>query len=320
MMEGIVPELIREDLKKFDSKLEKELSSDVAILGDIGLELIMAGGKRLRPTLSFLTAQLLEAPPDTGMRVALAVELLHTASLLHDDLIDDAETRRGHKAAFRQYGNALSVMAGDFMLARVLRLLAVTNEPELTLLLADTAAAICEGEVLQFQLAETSTYSFTTYRKVIESKTAVLIAAALEGVAILAGVDFAQRKALREYGLAFGRAFQLQDDYLDLLGNAATLGKPTGGDLHEGKATYPVLVLLEAGVSEAAEILERRAAGQGDVERMASLARQHGADAATRAEVTREADAAVEALAVFPDSAARQDLIKLGKRESNRLA
>jgi octaprenyl-diphosphate synthase len=319
MMGITVPELISDDLKQFDRKLESELSSDIAVLGDIGLELIRAGGKRLRPSLSFLTARLLSASREDGMRVALAVELLHTASLLHDDLIDDAETRRGHTAAFRQYGNALSVMAGDFMLARVLRLLAVTNEPELTLLLADTAAAICEGEVLQFQLAAAGTSSFESYRRVIDSKTGVLIAAALEGVAILAGVDDARRSALRKYGLHFGRAFQLQDDYLDLLGDPASLGKPTGGDLREGKATYPVLLLLDQGVSEAAAILERRAAEAGDVERMASLVRQHGADEATRAEVMREADTAIQALAAFPESAARNELMKLGIRERDRI-
>jgi octaprenyl-diphosphate synthase len=319
MMGITVPELISDDLKQFDRKLESELSSDIAVLGDIGLELIRAGGKRLRPSLSFLTARLLSASREDGMRVALAVELLHTASLLHDDLIDDAETRRGHTAAFRQYGNALSVMAGDFMLARVLRLLAVTNEPELTLLLADTAAAICEGEVLQFQLAAAGTSSFESYRRVIDSKTGVLIAAALEGVAILAGVDDARRSALRKYGLHFGRAFQLQDDYLDLLGDPASLGKPTGGDLREGKATYPVLLLLDQGVSEAAAILERRAAEAGDVERMAGLVRQHGADEATRAEVMREADTAIQALAAFPESAARNELMKLGIRERDRI-
>jgi octaprenyl-diphosphate synthase len=320
MMTATVSELIQGNLKQFDEKLGNELSSEVAVLGEIGLQLIRAGGKRLRPTLSFLTAQLLGAAPQHGMSVALSVELLHTASLLHDDLIDDADTRRGHKAAFRQYGNALSVMAGDFMLARVLRLLALANSPQLTLLLADTAAVICEGEVLQFQLAETASYSFAGYRKVITSKTAVLIAAALEGVAILAGVDGTPRSALREYGLCFGRAFQLQDDYLDLLGDPAILGKPVGGDLREGKATYPVLLLLEQGVTEAAEILQRRASDPGDIARMASLVRQHGADAATRAEVLKEAEAATRALAAFPDSAARQELINLSNRETSRLA
>lgn len=320
MMVTIVSELIQRNLKQFDEKLGSELSSDVAVLGEIGLQLISAGGKRLRPTLSFLAAQLVGAAADDGMSVALAVELLHTASLLHDDLIDDADTRRGQKAAFRQYGNALSVMAGDFMLARVLRLLALANNPQLTLLLADTAAVICEGEVLQFQLAATETYSFESYRKVMESKTAVLIAAALEGVAILTDVDCVQRTALREYGLCFGRAFQLQDDYLDLLGDPVLLGKPVGGDLREGKATYPVLVLLEQGVTEAAQIMQRRAAEPGDIARMASLVQQHGADTATRAEVQREADAAISALAVFPPSAARQELIDLGSRETSRLA
>lgn len=320
MMLPTVSELIREDLQLFDSRLEKELSSDLAILGNIGLELMQAGGKRLRPTLSFLTARLLSAPHDVGMQAALLVEMLHSASLLHDDLIDDAETRRGRPAAFRRYGNALSVMAGDFMLARVLRLLALVENSELTLLMSDTAAAIVEGEVLQFQLSETAEWSFASYHSVIERKTAVLIAAALETVAILSGVEPATRQALREFGLCFGRAFQLQDDYLDLLGDAARLGKPVGGDLREGKATYPVLVLLDRGLAEAGEILGRRAAHPDDVARMATLVREHGADAATRAEVLRETAAASEALAGFPESPALQELLKLGAREETRVA
>ncbi|UCH25879.1 MAG: polyprenyl synthetase family protein [Trueperaceae bacterium] len=311
-------ELLRQDLENFEGRLKEELVSSVAFIEAIGQELAGAGGKRLRPSLSFLAGRLLGADPELTMRVALAVELLHSASLLHDDLIDDAETRRGSEAAFRRYGNVVSVMSGDYLLARVLALLAATENVPFTELMSRTAAGICEGEVLQFQAAVLESYSFETYRRVIDGKTAVLVAAALEGVALVAGALAAEREALREFGLRYGRAFQMQDDYLDLLGDEHILGKPVGGDLCEGKATYPVLVLLEKGVEEASDIVRRHASEPGDIERMIELVRLHGADRATRRMIEREARGAIEALAPFPDTPAKGCLGLLAERELER--
>lgn len=311
-------DLIQGDLREFEERLGLELRSDVAFIEAIAGELAAAGGKRLRPSLAFLAGRLLDAPPETAMRVALAVELLHSASLLHDDLIDDAETRRGAEAAFRRYGNVVSVMSGDFLLARVLGLLAQADEAEFTLLMSRTAASICEGEVLQFQMATLETYSFDTYRRIIEGKTAVLLAAALEGVAILAGAPAERREALREFGMAYGRAFQMQDDTLDLLGDEARLGKPVGGDLREGKATFPVLALLEDGVEEVRTVLRRHASGLGDVDRVADLVRRHGADRRTRERIVEEAERAVRLLEVFPPGPARSALASLAERELER--
>src|SRR5690606_21572724 len=187
------------------------------------------------------------------------------------------------QSAFLRYGNVVSVMSGDFMLARVLGLLARSGSSEFIKLMSRAAAALCEGEVLQFQTATLQDWSFAGYRRIIESKTAELMAAATEGVGLLAGVDDEARAALRRFALAYGRAFQLRDDYLDLLGDPAELGKPVGGDLREGKATYPVLILLlEAGVDEARAIVNRHAGSDGDVERMIQLVVEHGADARTR--------------------------------------
>lgn len=311
-------DLIQGDLREFEERLGLELRSDVAFIEAIAGDLAAAGGKRLRPSLAFLAGRLLDAPPETAMRVALAVELLHSASLLHDDLIDDAETRRGAEAAFRRYGNVVSVMSGDFLLARVLGLLAQADEAEFTLLMSRTAARICEGEVLQFQMATLETYSFDTYRRIIEGKTAVLLAAALEGVAILAGAPAERREALREFGMAYGRAFQMQDDTLDLLGDEARLGKPVGGDLREGKATFPVLALLEDGVEEARAVLRRHASEPGDVARMVELVRRHGADRRTRERIVEEAERAVRLLEIFPPGPARSALASLAERELER--
>jgi len=310
--------LVADRLALFETRLREELRSDVAFIEAIGDDLVRAGGKRLRPTLAFLAGDLVGADPEATMGVALAVELLHAASLLHDDLIDDAETRRGAVAAFRRYGNVVSVMSGDFMLARVLGLLAQTGSSGFTRLMSETAARICEGEVLQFQAATLETHDPAVYRRVIEGKTAALLATALEAPALLAGADEARRSALRTYGMAFGRAFQMQDDRLDLLGDEALLGKPVGGDLREGKATLPVLVLLEQGVEEPREVLRRHAREPGDVQRIVALVRQHGADRRAVALIVAEAEDAIAALDAFPPSEARAALTALAQREIDR--
>jgi octaprenyl-diphosphate synthase len=312
-------DLIQDDLVRFEERMQDQLHSSVAFIEAIGDDLIGAGGKRLRPSLSFLAGRLLDAERESTLQVALAVELLHSASLLHDDLIDDAQTRRGAQAAFRRYGNVVSVMSGDFMLARVLGLLAETGSVEFTRLMSRTAAAICEGEVLQFQTATLEDYSFDTYDAVIEGKTAILLASALEGVAILSGAEQARRDALVRYGMHYGRAFQMQDDYLDLLGDAERLGKPVGGDLREGKATYPVLLLLlEHQVREAGDIVRRHASRGDDVARMIELVREHHADERTRERIRREAAHAVDALQIFDPSPAREALVALAEREIAR--
>ncbi|MDF1523363.1 MAG: polyprenyl synthetase family protein [Trueperaceae bacterium] len=310
---------VSDRLARFEERLQAELRSDVAFIEAIGEDLAGAGGKRLRPTLAFRAADLVGADPEQTMVVALAVELLHSASLLHDDLIDDADTRRGGVAAFRRYGNVVSVMSGDFMLARVLGLLAQSASPAFTQLMSETAARICEGEVLQFQAATLEAHDFATYRSVIEGKTAVLLAAALEGPAMLHGAPEGARTALRRFGMAYGRAFQMQDDRLDLLGDPALLGKPVGGDLREGKATYPVLALFDLGIEEPRAILRRHAREPGDVERVVALVREHGTDRRTAEAIAAEARAAIAALEIFPPSPARAALEALAQHELERI-
>jgi octaprenyl-diphosphate synthase len=309
---------VEKRLKTFETRLRETLRSDVAFIEAIGEDLVTAGGKRLRPTLAFLAGDLVAADAEVSMTVALAVELLHAASLLHDDLIDDAETRRGAVAAFRRYGNVVSVMSGDFMLARVLGLLAASGSAPFTALMSRTAAQICEAEVLQFQTATLETYEMPLYERIIDGKTATLLATALEAPALVAAADERQRLALRRFGFGYGRAFQMQDDYLDLLGDPAVLGKPIGGDLREGKATLPVLLLLEAGVEEPRAILRRHAREPGDVDRMRALVVEHGADRAAAARIASEARLAVSALELFPPSEARSELVALAEREIER--
>ncbi len=312
-------EILKEELSLFENHLAEKLHSSVAFIDAIGEDLVSAGGKRLRPSLAFLAGKMLNALPEITMQVALAVELLHSASLLHDDLIDNADTRRGHEAAFRRYGNVVSVMSGDFMLAKVLVILAESKSPEFTMLMSQTAADICEAEVLQFQMASLETYSFENYQKIINGKTAVLLAAALEGVAILHRANKEEREALRCFGLCYGRAFQMQDDYLDLLGSAQKLGKPVGGDLREGKATFTVLkLILDEKVEEARVILRHHASGEDDIEKMQKLILAYEIDKTTQDKIRQEVNLAIEALGIFPESEAKEVLIALAQREVDR--
>ena len=310
---------IRDDLEQFEANLRTVVKSDVPFIEAIGDDLLAAGGKRLRPTLAFLANHALGGVTQHGMTVALSVELLHSASLLHDDLIDDADTRRGAEAAFRRYGNVVSVMSGDFLLARVLGLLADANHADFTRRMSETAAKVCEGEVRQFQMAALETWSMDEYYRVIDGKTADLLATAVAGPAILNHENRDVVNTFERFGLAYGRAFQLQDDRLDLMGTAEELGKPVGGDLREGKATHSVLQLIERGHEEAIGILRRHASEASDVERMRQLVKGEGADDLTVEAITQEIAAAQEALAGMPEGPEVDALGALVDRELQRL-
>jgi octaprenyl-diphosphate synthase len=317
--------LIQSDLDALEVRLRELVRSEVAFIELIGEDLLEAGGKRARPQLVFLAARALgldySGAASRVVDFAAVIELLHSASLLHDDLIDDADTRRGKAAAFKRYGNVVSVMSGDFLLSTLLGVISDfgNDAAKFVKLISQTSRVICEGEVLQFQVAALETYSLENYFRIITGKTAALAAAATKGAAMLATTDNTVIHALETYGLEYGRAFQIQDDLLDLMSDEATIGKPIGGDLREGKATLPVLLLLEHGVSEALEILGRRASDPQDVNRMRELVKQHRTDAESRLEIRRRAENAVAALEGLPRSPARKALEELALRETERV-
>lgn len=246
------------------------------------------------------------------------MELLHSATLLHDDLIDDAETRRGKEAAFRKYGNAVSVLSGDFLLSRLLHVIAKTGRMELVERFAEVAKTLSEGEVLQFQVAALEDYSLENYERIITAKTAVLMALATEGPALLLGAESRVREALYRYGLLYGQAFQMRDDYLDLMGTPEVLGKPVGGDLREGKATLIPLLLMER-YPEVREVLRRRAREAGDLERVRALARESGAAEEAVRRIRERAEAAAQALEALPPSPFREALRELALKEAERV-
>ncbi|AEG34067.1 Geranyltranstransferase [Thermus thermophilus SG0.5JP17-16] len=304
-------------LNRFEEALSELIASDVLFVRVIHQDLVTAGGKRIRPRLVFLASRALGGAP-FELELALAVELLHSATLLHDDLIDDAETRRGKEAAFRKYGNAVSVLSGDFLLSRLLYVIAKTGRMELVERFAEVAKTLSEGEVLQFQVAALEDYSLENYERIITAKTAVLMALATEGPALLLGAESGVREALYRYGLLYGQAFQMRDDYLDLMGTPEVLGKPVGGDLREGKATLIPLLLMER-YPEVREVLRRRAREAGDLERVRALARESGAAEEAVRRIRERAEAAAQALEALPPSPFREALRELALKEAERV-
>ncbi len=314
--------LIITQMAALETRLRQLVQSDVEFIELISENLLDAGGKRARPQLVFLAARALGLQDPREVDYAAVIELLHSASLLHDDLIDDADTRRGKETAFKHYGNVVSVMSGDYLLSRLMMLLADfgADAGHFVRLIGNTSRTICEGEVLQFQVAALGTYSIANYFSIITGKTASLAAAATRGAAMLAKSDLQTQDALETFGLEYGRAFQIQDDILDLMSDEQTLGKPIGGDLREGKATLPVLYLLENNNQEARDILERRAAHTGDIARMRQLVIEAKTDEEARLEMRRRCNNAVVALEILPISPARSALEALATRESERVA
>jgi octaprenyl-diphosphate synthase len=235
----------------------EQLYSKVALVENIGHYLVEAGGKRLRPLLVLLTAGCTGAIQRPHITLAAIIEFIHTATLLHDDVVDISSLRRGRPTANAQWGNAPSVLVGDFLYSRAFQLLVELGNMDLMGLLADTTNTIAEGEVLQLTKAGDPHTSEAAYFSVIECKTAVLFAAAAKGAALLNSADAQTAERLYRYGLHLGIAFQLADDVLDYLGDPEKMGKNIGDDLREGKPTLPLIYTLREGNAEDRQLVEQ---------------------------------------------------------------
>ncbi|QYR52572.1 polyprenyl synthetase family protein [Lysobacter soyae] len=229
------------DMAAVDALIRKRLASDVVLINQVAEYIIGAGGKRLRPMLLLLAARALGYQGADAHQLAAVVEFIHTSTLLHDDVVDESDMRRGRQTANAVWGNATSVLVGDFLYSRSFQLMVELQRMDVQTLLADTTNMIAEGEVLQLLHVRNPDTTEAAYLRVIERKTAILFAAATQLGAMLAGRDAATQDALREYGMKLGYAFQIADDVLDYTADADTLGKNLGDDLAEGKATLPVI-------------------------------------------------------------------------------
>lgn len=248
-------QVVADDFSAVNERILEQLHSDVELVENIGHYLIEAGGKRLRPLLVLLVARALEYRGREHLDLAAIIEFIHTATLLHDDVVDTSDLRRGRLTANAQWGNAPSVLVGDFLYSRSFQMMVAIGNMDIMAVLSETTNRIAEGEVQQLVNAKDPSVTEQTYFSVIDKKTAILFASACEVAAVLCGAPSDQREALRAYGHHVGMAFQLVDDALDYQGNAETLGKNVGDDLAEGKPTLPLIYAMEKGTEEQSQLV-----------------------------------------------------------------
>jgi octaprenyl-diphosphate synthase len=308
--------VVGDEFAQVNRLIVDQLHSRVPLVENVGHYIVDAGGKRLRPLLVLLAAGSLTGIDTRQITLAAVIEFIHTATLLHDDVVDISSLRRGRATANAKWGNAPSVLVGDFLYSRAFQLLVNLGNMELMRLLADTTNTIAEGEVLQLAKAGDPATSEAVYFSVIESKTAVLFAAAAKGAALLAGAPAAMADRLYDYGLNLGTAFQLADDVLDYLGDPEKMGKNIGDDLAEGKPTLPLITTMARGSAEertlVTEAIQQRSATH--LTDIVAAVKRCGALDYTLARAGDYAGQAVTALAGLPASpyqAAMEELCRL---------
>jgi octaprenyl-diphosphate synthase len=306
------------DLERVEERLVAETRSDIGAVRDISGHTLLSGGKRLRPAVALLAARAVgrEFPEHRAYAAAAAVEMIHMASLMHDDVVDDAPERRGRATASTRYGNGITVLTGDFLLAKSIYLLAHDEENlHLVRLFADVTVAMTEGEVLQAAVAHRFDIDVETYESVIERKTARFLAGCCEAGALLGGGTDTEAAAMRAYGHHLGMAFQIADDLLDFLGDPKQTGKPLGTDLRDGRVTLPLLHALAAAEAtthaELTATLNSDALTEADIAAVtATIARLGGFEAA-RTLAEQRTERALAELERFPESPFRDTLTRL---------
>ncbi len=299
-----IQSLVAADMEAVNRLIRERLSSDVVLINQISEHIIAAGGKRLRPMLVLLAARALGYAGVDHLQMAAIIEFIHTSTLLHDDVVDESDLRRGRKTANALWGNAASVLVGDFLYSRSFQLMVELDRMPVMRILANTTNAIAEGEVLQLLHVHNPDTDEAAYLRVIERKTAVLFAAATRLGALLAGASEAEQTAMERFGLALGFAFQIADDVLDYTADAATLGKNLGDDLAEGKATLPLIHALTR-VDGERRVRIATAIEQGDTSALpdiVSAIRASGSLDYSQLAARRYADDAVAALEGLPES------------------
>ncbi|MBB3223590.1 octaprenyl-diphosphate synthase [Massilia umbonata] len=306
---------IAADMDAVNGVIRQRLHSEVALVNQIAEYIISAGGKRIRPVLVLLVANAYKYEGAAHHELAAVVEFIHTATLLHDDVVDESSLRRGRATANALFGNAASVLVGDFLYSRSFQMMVSLDNMRVMRILSDATNVIAEGEVLQLLNMHDPDVSEDSYLTVIRSKTAKLFEAAAELGALVAGADDAQIAAAGEYGRSLGTAFQLIDDVLDYAGDAAEIGKNVGDDLREGKPTLPLIYLMEHGTEEQRQLV-RSCIETGDEQHFdAVLAAitSSGALDYTRRAAEVQADRATAALATMPESRYKDSLLQLAR-------
>jgi octaprenyl-diphosphate synthase len=296
--------LVTADLQAVDRHIAEQLASDVALVGQVASYLIHAGGKRLRPLLVLLAARACGSRGNRHISAATLIEFIHTATLLHDDVVDGSSKRRGRDTANEVFGNQASVLVGDFLYSRAFQIMVTLESPRIMEVLANATNTIAEGEVLQLMNAHDPATTEERYLQVIYRKTAKLFEAGAQIAGILAGVSPQVESALIDYGRHVGTAFQLIDDYLDYCAAPEELGKNLGDDLAEGKPTLPLIYVLRTGTLQQQELV-RHAIEHGGLDQLAAITQaieSSGGLKYTAALAQRESELALAALAAVPES------------------
>ncbi len=304
--------LTRPDMERVNAMILSRTGSQVTMIPEVANHLISSGGKRLRPMLTLATAALCDYEGEGHVKLAASVEFMHTATLLHDDVVDESDMRRGKLAARMLWGNEASVLVGDFLLGQAFKMMVEVGSLRALDILSTAAAVIAEGEVMQLAAAKNTETTEDEYLAVIRGKTAELFAAACEVGPVIAGSPKAGAAACRSYGLNLGIAFQLIDDALDYGGSSGALGKNTGDDFREGKITLPVVLSFRRGDEEERAFwrrtLQEGQINEGDFAQAQALMRKHKAIEDTVERARHYAKMAKDALGLYPQSPMKQAL------------
>lgn len=305
--------LIGPDMEAVDAVIRRRLNSDVALVRQVAEYIINAGGKRLRPSLVLLSAGALGYRGVDHHELAAVVELIHTSTLLHDDVVDESDLRRGRETANALFGNAASVLVGDFLYSRTFQMMVEVGDMRVMRVLSDATNTIAEGEVLQLMNCHDANVDEARYLQVIRFKTAKLFEAAAQLGAIIAGGSPQIELRMAEYGMHLGTAFQLIDDVLDYSGAEVETGKHLGDDLAEGKPTLPLIYVMQHGTAEQAACVRRaiECGGRDDFQAVLAAIRATGALEHARRQAKVEADLAVVALESLPASTYKDSLLEL---------
>ena len=314
--------LVADDMAEVDQVISARLSTGVPLVSQVSRYIIAAGGKRLRPTLLLLMSGALGYSGRQHFNLAAVVEFIHTATLLHDDVVDESTLRRGRPTANESFGNAASVLVGDFLYSRAFQMMLEAQNMRVMEILAEATNVIAEGEVMQLMNMGDASLDEAAYLQVIRSKTAKLFEASTRLAAVLAGASAELEEACATYGQALGTAFQVIDDLLDYEGDAAETGKNVGDDLREGKTTLPLILAMQRAQPEQAELI-RNAIEQGDVQQLpqiVDIVRRSGALQATRDAAAQEAQRAIHALRALPQNSHSEGLLQLAAQLLQRRA
>lgn len=320
MLAQQILETVTADFEQVNQLIRTQLFSDVPLVEKIAHYIVESGGKRMRPMLVLLTTNALGYAGQDHVKLATIIEFLHTATLLHDDVVDMSSLRRGRETANARWGNAPSVLVGDFLYSRAFQMMVEIQSMPVMSILANATNVIAEGEVFQLMNCKNPDVTEAQYMEVIKNKTAMLFEAASHTGSVLAGANTAQENALKDYGLNLGLAFQLVDDLLDYQGSAETMGKNVGDDLAEGKPTLPLIFTMRSGTDAQKQLIRKaiRKGGLDDLPEIVDAVRASGALAYTENLAREKAEMAIECLSCLPSSRYKDALEGLAKLSVNR--